>query len=221
MENTDILMRSHLFSGIDKKVISDILAKNPPKIKEFKRGDLVFSSANEIPFVGFILSGRCEIQLNRSDGSRTVLNILSESDSFGILSVYSADEFPTQIYATKNSEILFFTSEQMTSIVNNYSQISSNVIKFLANRICFLNKKIATFSGTTATDRLASFLLCERDRYGSDEFQFNCQKTAEEINCGRASVYRALSSLENAGLILIVDKKIYIKDLIGLERITK
>ncbi len=221
MEITSILSKSFLFKGASGALIEEILLKCPPTITSFKRGELVYSSQSERPLVGFLLSGRCEIRLDRSGGSKTVLNILNESDSFGILSVYSGEEFPTRIYATKNSEILFFSSEQIHQFVNNYSQISSNLIDFLANRISFLNKKIATFSGSRVEDRLAAFLLSERERLGTDVFTFNCQKTAEEINAGRASVYRAISSLEAAGLISIDDKKIYIKDPNGLERITK
>ena len=95
------------------------------------------------------------------------------------------------------------------------------MINFLAGRISFLNKKIATFSGTRVEDRLAAFLICEAEKHGESSFPFNCQKTAKEINAGRASVYRALSAFEDSGLISLVDKKIYIKDLQGLERITK
>ena len=70
-------------------------------------------------------------------------------------------------------------------------------------------------------DRLSAFLLCQADEYGSDSFPFNCLKTSEEINAGRASVYRAAALLEDAGLIKLDNKKIYIIDRNGLERNTK
>ena len=221
MEITRILQGSFIFSGLTESETQEILNENPPNVRCFKRGELIYSSANGEGSVGFVLSGRCEIRLDRGDRGKTVLNILSEGDSFGILSVFSGDEFPTHIYATKNSEILFFTAEQIRHFVNNYSQISANLIKFLANRISFLNKKIATFSGNRVEDRLAAFLLNESERRGSLEFPFICNKTAEEINAGRASVYRALASLEENGIISMSEKTIFIKDLQALERIVK
>ncbi|MBO7196919.1 MAG: Crp/Fnr family transcriptional regulator [Clostridia bacterium] len=181
---------------------------------------MIFSSETDEKKVGFVHSGRCEIQIPKEDGSKTVLNILAKGDSFGILSLY-AEDFPTQILATKNSEIIFFSAEQIAYFVNNYSQISSNLINFLANRIIFLNKKIATFSGNRVENRLAAFLLCESSRTGCSSFPFNRQKTAEEINAGRASVYRALDSLINEELIKLTDKQITILDREGLERISK
>ena len=220
MVSNEFLNDTFLFRGMENDVLERLLLENPPQIIGYKRGELVYSSADDSK-VGFILSGQCEIRRTKSDGSRTVLNILSEKGSFGILSVFSGEDFPTQIFAIKNCEILYFTDEQIKFFVNNNLQISSNLIKFLASRVDFLNKKIATFSGTRVEDRLAAFLLCQANQYSSLSFPINYLKTAEEINAGRASVYRALTSLEEAGLIFIEKKKIYIKDLEGLERITK
>ena len=157
----------------------------------------------------------------KPDSSVALLNILQSSDSFGILSVLSEDKFPTQIIATKNSTVLCFSKAQMLDIVNNYSQIAMNLINFLANRISFLNEKIATVSATRVEERLALHLLSESRKANSSIFTFNCKKCAETINAGRASVYRALASLQEEGLISIVDKKIFINDLNGLERISQ
>lgn len=221
MKTKSVLQNSFLFLNLNEDTLDELLRNSPPVIRSFKRGDLVYSSVSECTEVGFILSGRCEIRLDKSDKGKTVLNVLGEKDSFGILSVYSADSFPTKIYATKNSEIIFFSANQIKSFVNNHSQISSNLIAFLANRISFLNHKIVTFSGTRVENRLAAFLLLECERHGVYRFPFNALKTGEEINAGRASVYRALSSLEESGLISFDSKIIHIIDPIGLERMKK
>ena len=218
---TNFLTETFLFQGVSKDWLEELIKTSPPIISEYKRGEQIYSSASENRLVGFVLKGECEIRRHRSDGSRVVLNSLGENESFGILSVFSDDEFPTHIFAVRNSSVLYFTDAQIKHFVNNNSQIATNLINFLVGRVGFLNKKIATFSGIRVEDRLAAFLLCESDRQASDALTFNCQKTAEEINAGRASVYRALSSLEEEGFISIVDKKIHINDRKGLERIVK
>ena len=220
MVTHNFLNDTFLFHGMDKEILEKIVLENPPHLVSYKRGDLVYSSADDNK-VGFILNGQCEIRRPKTDGSRTVLNVLSEKDSFGILSVFSKEDFPSQIFALRNSEVLYFSGEQIKHFVNSNLQISLNLINFLVGRVNFLNKKIATFSGTRVEDRLAAFLLCQADQRSSLSFPINYLKTAEEINAGRASVYRALASLEEAGLISVYDKKIIIKDLDGLERITK
>lgn len=216
----EFLKKTFLFCDVDDKLLEDLLKVQSPVCQNFKRGDLIYPTG-DVPMVGFVVSGKCEVRRDRCEGGKIVLNVLEKNDSFGILSVYSADEFPTQIFASKNSSVLFFTDEQIWYFVNNCSQISSNLIKFMANRISFLNKKIATFSGQRVEDRLAAYILCKHDLSPCDPLPFNCQKASEEINSGRASVYRAIASLEEDGLIKFVDKKIYIIDRKGLERISK
>lgn len=214
------LKNTFLFRGVEEEDLNRLLEKRSPFSVSYKRGDTVYSSADD-KLVGFVTNGECEVRRIKPDGSRVVLNIIHENGSFGILSVFSKEEFPTQIFALRNSEIWYFTEAQIKFFVNNNLQIATNLINFLVGRVNFLNKKIATFSGTRVEDRLSAFLLCQAEEHASLTFPFNCQKTAEEINAGRASVYRALASLEADGLITIDNKKIFIKDLESLERNTK
>ena len=48
-----------------------------------------------------------------------------------------------------------------------------------------------------------------------------CKKASEAISSGRASVYRALELLSEAGIISYENKKIILHDPEGLERISK
>ena len=98
--------------------------------------------------------------------------------------------------------------------------VSMNVIKFLAGRVSFLNKKIATLSNTSAEEKLSVFLLEQYREHGA-EFSINCKKVSEALSLGRASLYRALKQLEDEGTIKYDTKKIYINDPKGLERNTK
>lgn len=221
MDIYKILSESFLFSGIEEDELHRLISDNPPEILSYKRGELVYSSADAKSKVGFVASGRCEIRLDRQDGSKTLLNSLTESDSFGVLTVYSEEAFPTRVYAAICSSIIFFSDTQIKDFVNNNSQISANLIHFLTDRISFLNKKIATLSQGRVEEKLAAELLSESKKFSSLEFDFNCKKGGERIGAGRASVYRAISSLEAEGLIKFDNKKIYILNQKGLERMTK
>lgn len=216
---TEILSKSFLFKGLDTKTLSGIIEANQPKINSYKRNDLIYPNQNPEEAVGFIMQGNCEIRKPRTDSGKTVINILSPGDSFGILSVFSDDDFPTEVYATVNSTVLFFSKEQIVDFANNYSQISTNIITFLAERVNFLNRKIATFSAKSVESKLASFILDECEKQSSDTIIFNAKKTSEEIGAGRASVYRALSSLQDSGLIVFTNKQIQVTNKNDLERI--
>ena len=216
---TEILSKSFLFKGLDSKTLTGIIEANQPKIYSYKRNNLIYPNQNPEEAVGFIIQGKCEIRKPRTDSGKTVINILSPGDSFGILSVFSDDNFPTEIYATVNSTVLFFSKAQINDFVNSYSQISANIITFLAERVNFLNRKIATFSAKSVESKLASFIVDECERQSSDTIIINAKKTSEEIGAGRASVYRALSSLQDSGLIIFTNKQIQVINKKELERI--
>ena len=63
------------------------------------------------------------------------------------------------------------------------------------------------------------FILDECEKQSSDTIIFNAKKTSEEIGAGRASVYRALSSLQDSGLIVFTNKQIQVINKNNLERI--
>ncbi len=208
MENIKgFISQLFLFSGLTEKELDDSLNSVCPEILSFQRGDRIYCKESDEKKIGFIFGGRAEVRKPKGDGGYSVLNQLSEGDSFGVLSVFSKDEFPTEIIATKNSEVLFLGADEVIRLVEENAKIAINVINFMAERISFLNKKIQTFSGTRVEDRLLSYLKSKWEAAGCKEFTLNFKKCSEAINAGRASVYRAMSSLIEDGSISYDDNK--------------
>lgn len=202
------------FIGTGAESLDRIISSLRYTEEEFKRGELVFCGESS-PAVGFIVEGECEVRQTKHDGSPVSLNRLIKGQSFGILSVFGKTDFPTEIYAKRNSTVMFICAEGFISLIHAYPEVSYRVISFLAGKVSFLNRKIRTMSGTRVEDRLASFLLSEYERHG-EVIPFNCKKTAETINSGRSSVYRALDSLSSLGLISYDNKSVKILDYEGL-----
>ena len=210
-----------LFYGMSCEQAEAIVKENQPRIMQYKKGECIFSPHEFYRMVGFVLSGECEVRRSSADSKNVIFNTLSPYDSFGAMAVFTDEEsFPTEIFARKNTAVLFFTKESIFSMIKTHPEISMNVINFLSRKILFLNKKLDTFSQTTVEGKLGAFLLYEYERCGP-EFSLNCQRCAEKISAGRASVYRAIDSLVGAGLITYDNKKIFIKDPKGLEEFSK
>ncbi len=211
MENIkEFVKKIFLFTELDNETINMIICENGITVKSYPRGECIFCKDSGERKIGFVISGKAEVRDRKKDGSFSVLNQLSVGDSFGILAVFSDEEFPTEIFATKNSDILFISEKEIKKLMSKIPKISENVIKFMAERISFLNKKIKTFSGTRASDRLLSYLICKWEDAGRRPFILNCKKCSEAINAGRASVYRAIDYLVSEGIISVENKKIII-----------
>jgi CRP-like cAMP-binding protein len=218
----NVLEKSFIFNGLTAEEIKEICKTLSLEIKDYKRGESIYLPNSFESKIGFIARGECLIEKYKPSGESVPLNILKQHSSFGIMAVLSVtEEFPTHVVASKDCSIVFLPKESFEKLIESNSKISGNVIRFLASKISFLNKKISTFSSDNVTEKLASHIYLRSIEENSDCLNFNCKKTAEIINVGRASLYRAISVLTNEGLIILENKKIYIKDLKGLERITK
>lgn len=208
-----------LFKQIRAELIEQISTEYRFTLKDFSKGEIVFSSESTDKKIGFVFSGECRVERLREEGDSIFLNTLKRCDSFGILAVLSPEsEYPTRIVCTKTASVLFIDGADLISIIKKHPDISYNVIEFLTSRIAFLNKKIVTFSGKSTAQKLASYLLAKY-RDSGYTVKISRTKLASELGIGRASVYRDLDILAEKKLIEIQQKEIIIKCPEGLERI--
>lgn len=222
MTKTELTFFSKLFPFMGlkddtlKKIISSIETKNA----EYEKGEIILSHDTPASDIGFVINGACEVAKIRH-GDTVPLNTLERYSSFGVLSVFHPDgEFPTSIRAKCRTKIMYISGADMIYLVKHYPTVAMNVIGFLAKRIAFLNDKIATFSGKGTVQKIASYLLSQYSKHG-DIIPFCGTKIASAVSIGRASLYRALSSLESDGIIKLEQKQIIIISPDGLERISK
>ena len=218
-EYLNFLSELFLFKKIKTKFIEDIAKRYTFTMKNFSKGEVIFSSESAVTKIGFVFSGECRVERLRDEGDSIFLNTLRRCDSFGILAVLSPEsDYPTRIVCSKNASVLFIDGADLISIIKVNPDVSYNVIEFLTSRIAFLNKKIVTFSGKSTAQKLASYLLAKYRDSGST-VKISRTKLASELGIGRASVYRDLDILEEKNLIEIQQKEIIIKCPEGLERI--
>lgn len=218
----DFLSDIFIFENIAEDDIRSTCSSLEFEISEFLPNEKIYSPDGFLKKVGFVLNGECTVEKQKPDGTSVPLNKLYKGDSFGILAVFSDSEnFPTVVKALKNTQILFLDKETLTSLIEKYPKVAISIISFMSNRIEFLNKKIATFSADSVEEKFAVYLVNEAKQSGNLFFSLNLSKIARTLNAGRASVYRAIDALEKLSLIKFENKKIYISDLKGLERITK
>ena len=215
------LKNTFLFKSVDASMIDGLLTSVHLEEKSYQKGDIIYSPDDFERKIGFVYEGECIVG-RYSTGAIIPLNLIKAYDSFGILTCFSErDEFPTVITAKTNAKVLFIYADDLKLILKRSAEVSLNVIDFLSRKISFLNDKIAAFSGGSIEEKLANYILSLKKKHNSLEFEFNKKKSAEALNCGRASLYRAIDSLKMAGLITLDNKKIIINDPSGLERITK
>lgn len=207
-----------LFDGLHHDEILWNLALAKPRRERYARGQTLCDPTHFQRALYVVTRGECDVLQGNGD-SRVTLNTLHTGDSFGVVSLFSGrDVYPTTVVARRETEVIVLSRADVERMMNACPRISVNLIMFLTNRVEFLNSRLAALTEPTVTRKVASHLLAARPAEGAPVIELNRKHTAEVLNCGRASLYRALDELENHGLIACEGSKIHLVSPEGLER---
>jgi CRP-like cAMP-binding protein len=198
------LSDTFIFKGLSEQDIGRLPDRILCETPFFSKGEHLDLSVASGKKIAFILSGECAVI---KDG--LVMNILKKGDSFGILSVFSNEPYPTDVIAKKETRILFLEHDDLIMLIEHSPKIAMNVITFLAGRVTFLNSIIATLSGITVEDKCIAYLKEEYKKHG-ESIPFPISGVARRIRAGRASLYRAIAALEKKGILEYRDNSVKI-----------
>lgn len=190
-----------LFRGIPEREIR-LLLRALAKEKRFAKGEIIYSPQDFKRSLGIICKGSVVAQ--KENG--VILNRMGAGDCFGAAALFSqGEEYVTTVLAQQDCRILFLSDCAVQKIVEQSPKIAINYIRFLSDRIRFLNQRIDSFTADDAQQALLSYLEQQPNRC-SDGIAM--AKLAEALNMGRTSLYRAVGELEKQGRIKKEGKKI-------------
>ncbi len=124
--------------------------------------------------------------------------------------MFLGENYISSIRAAAKSSVLYVAKDTLEAIIASDPAVAVAYARFLSEKICFLNKKIAAFTSQRSDSALAGYII---DASGGDgECKFSRAAAAKKLGMGRTTVYRALKMLEDDGIIRIENGKIIIID---------
>lgn len=197
----NLIIAQKLFAGCKPKMIEDIILSSGT-ILCFRSGEAMEINDRA---VGILLSGRGVIY-SSDRGRHTLLRFISPGDAVGVAGLF-ADKAPdTRIYACGDgkSEMFFVGRKAFEELMatEDDGRFRTNLIKFLSDRVTFLNSKIDYVTGGSAERRLVMFLKNSSANNNAEiEIGMSMTALAHALDIGRASLYRAFDALEEDGAI--------------------
>lgn len=205
----DVLCTCPLFFGCSKSEIETMVKKCNGVIETYLSKEEIHTEKEGKTRLGIVLSGKVSV-LSKGE-NRAVLNRLSEGALFGISAFFGSVGAGTKVVAEKECKILFIYENLSDALWQN-RVIRKNLFRFLTDRICFLNRKIAFFTEGNAKNTLFQYLLNSADHKGLCKISPSYSALANELNLSRASLYRAIEELEQEGSIQKEKNEIKILD---------
>lgn len=196
----DIFAKMQIFENTNKKTI--IYAIDKSKVLCCKKGELLFDSKRNAPCLYIILKGSASV-FGQSKNKPVILNTLAEGKLFGMASLFGEKCNSTTIVAKEDCSFVLIPQECVEHMLGLDVDFAKNYIRFLSEKIRFLNKKITFFTSENTEKKVAKFILSL-----PYDTETNCvtldikiAKLAQNLDIGRASLYRAFDLLEEKGFL--------------------
>ena len=187
------------FKCASNDTVNKYLNEDAIKVSSFSHGEIIYSPVSKRISVGILIEGTAKVSPNGDE--KTLLKTMGVGELFGIANLYAEDaSFPSVIVAEKKAKILFIDGDAFKSFIENDPSALKCYLSFLSKKIVYLNKKIATFTASSAENKLALYLT-ENAKENTLHLSVSMSELAKTLGLGRASLYRALDKLLDAGLI--------------------
>ena len=188
-----------IFENIDSSIIDSILSDKRCECAVFQKGDVILDESKFSKKLGILRSGRAKVR-NRGVGGVTIRVLVSDS-CFGVATLFNdSDKYVSVIEALERCDVLFIPQEVLSEKMMEYPLLAQNFIRFLTDRIIYLNTLIDAYSSPTVESKLARYLVAYSQGHEAP-FDINMSELSRILGAGRASLYRATESFEQQGLI--------------------
>lgn len=217
-----IIADCFLFEDVDSEFVKETLKDDRCRFLELKKGIELFSVVDYRNHLGIVLSG--SIQVTKPANSRYIMSVLRRGSIFGAANLFDREsECVTVLTSSATCRIVLLSQKLLEDIMRHDFEIAQNLIRFLSGRVQFLNDKIQGLVASTANAALAHYLMINANLDKQERYlvhpRGSISALADELNIGRASLYRAFEALEKNGLIKKDGREIEILDMEGISRV--
>lgn len=205
---------SVLFEGCDRDTVMRLLALHARAVRLESGEALPDSMENGGRRFAVLTDGSAVVYADRSDRT-SLMRYVRRSDTVGVASFYTSSEFSSEVVSFPGRSVFLMIGTGFTEAISetsSFSRFSLNYLSYLSDRIAFLMSRISCVTSGSADSKLAFFL---RNSAGKDRvvrIDMPMSSLASLLNIGRASLYRSLDHLTEAGVILREGNMIFVKD---------
>lgn len=191
------LLRSHaLFRSMDADAVAALASGEGCRADRVEKGRSIYTPGDYVRALGLVLSGRVQVS---KEGF--VVSVLSRGALFGAAALYNdREDYAVTLTALTPCRLVFFSQELMTHTMARHRGVAGAYIRYLSERIRFLEGKLSAVLAPGAAGKLSQYLL---ERRVGDSVTLDCSMSglARRLDLGRTSLYRAFETLTNTGAI--------------------
>lgn len=170
-----------------------------------------------------IQSGVVRIYLLSEDGREATISRMTAGEVCVLSAscMLSAITFDVQIQAEVEVEALVIPIQYLAALMRENIYVENFIYKAAAERFSHAIRAVEQMLFYTLEQRVASYLLEESKRLGTDTLQVTQEQLAQAIGSAREAVTRTLKKLSSAGAVELFRGGVRLLDRKGLERLVQ
>jgi CRP-like cAMP-binding protein len=192
-----------------------LLLEFDANIKEYSKGDLIFSENETARYYYQIISGAIKMNNYNDDGKEFIQNVFFKTQSFGEPPLFIDVKYPANAIAFSDCKLIELEKSHLFELLYKHPEIHLNITKSLANRLYYKAIIASEISSQEPEHRVLRFLdYLKNDVYKiSGEFTFKVdytrQQIADTLGLRVETVIRAIKNLEKQKKVLIDKRKVF------------
>lgn len=206
--NLSLLAQAALFQGMTLEEVKEMLNCLGAGQKHFAKNEVVYPVGEPVESMGFVLSGRVQIESDDLWGNKSILDSIAPGMVFAETYACIADEpLLVNVTAAEPSEILFLNTRRILAACPNscahHSRLIQNLLAITAQKNLTLSRRIFHTSSKTIRGRLLSYLSFQSIQQNSRNFviPFNRQQLADYLSVDRSALSNELSKMQREGIL--------------------
>lgn len=187
--------------------------------RRLKRDEILFVAGDEAAGLYVVVEGALRAYREGLDGREQVIHVERAGASIAELPVFDDKPYPSTVAAEEETTVLFFAKGDVRALCLAHPEIALAALKLLAGRLRKCADLVEALSLREVDQRLARWLLAEgraRGRRVDGGIEITLiltnQQIAARIGTVREVVSRALSRLQQNGLIIVDGRRITLTD---------
>lgn len=200
-----ILKESVIFSDVPDELIWKTISDDGLTILAAQKGTFILEPRKFHKGLLFLLSGRAVVKKRTGEDTGVLMSTLTPGSIFGAVTAFGGrEEYVTYVVARSACQAVLLSEALLQRLFREDVRIAENYIRYLADRIYFLNRKIDRFTESNIECRLARYLVENAIQEGEEyrvSLPYSMTDLASDLAVGRASLYRSFESLEKLEII--------------------
>ncbi len=214
-----------MFSELSEEQLNELTSES--STIAVKKNQLLFMEGEQYRGFYILIEGSIKVFRVSKDGRETVIHLVRPMQTFADIPLFEGTAYPVSAEALKDSVLLFFNAANFIGLLERNSKISFQMLAGFAKRMRTLTQKIEELSSKEVTTRLARYLVQEVKAGGTGnlpepfiKLSVSRNAIAGYLGTITETLSRSLKKLQDDEIIRVQGKKIFIRNLKKLERLS-